>query len=95
MPDFSIAQAKARFAELVQQAEAGRPVRITRRGKAVAVVLSEAEFSRLNDNPGAGGSLFEFSTRMRERAAAAGLALPAEDELQGLRDRSERPAQAL
>ena len=47
MSDTSIVNAKARLPSLVQQAEAGEPVHITRRGKRVAVILSEQEFNRL------------------------------------------------
>ena len=42
MANFSIAEAKSRFAQLVHQAESGGPVRITRRGRAVAVLVSES-----------------------------------------------------
>jgi len=41
MPDTSIVNAKARLPSLVQRAESGEPVHITRRGKRVAVILSE------------------------------------------------------
>ena len=36
MTDISIAEAKAHFSELVERAEAGETMRITRRGKLVA-----------------------------------------------------------
>ncbi len=90
MSEFSIAQAKAQFAQLVQQAEAGQPVRITRRGRSVAVVLSDAEYVRLCTAPQARESLFDFTTRMRQQAADAGLSLVGEEELRDLRDHSER-----
>ena len=48
----SIAEAKARFADLVHQAEAGQVVRISRRGKPVAVLLSLAEFEQLQSPRG-------------------------------------------
>lgn len=47
MQTVSIADAKNRLTELLYEAEAGQPVRITRRGAAVAVLLSEAEYQRL------------------------------------------------
>lgn len=90
MSDFSIAQAKAQFAHVVQQAEAGKPVRITRRGRSVAVVLSSAEYVRLAAQTQPRESLFDFTTRLRLEAAATGLALLSDQELMGLRDRSER-----
>ncbi len=93
MPEFSIAQAKAQFAHLVQQAEAGQAVRITRRGRPVAVVLSGAEYERLSAAPATRDSLFDFTTRLRLEAMAAGQSLMGEADLAGLRDNSERAAQ--
>ena len=93
MSEFSIAQATAQFAHMVQQAEAGQAVRITRRGRSVAVVLSGAEFERLSAAPAARDSLFDFTTRLRLEAMAAGHHLMSEAELTGLRDNSERAAQ--
>lgn len=43
MTDISIAEAKAHFSELVDRAEAGEIVRITRRGKPVARLVAEAK----------------------------------------------------
>jgi prevent-host-death family protein len=43
----SIAQAKDHFSELVQAAERGGVVTVTRRGRAVARLVSEQEFLRL------------------------------------------------
>lgn len=43
----SIAQAKDHFSELVHAAEKGGVVTVTRRGRAVARLLSEREFRRL------------------------------------------------
>ena len=43
---YSIAEAKDRFSELVRKAEEGTTVKISRRGKTVAVLMSEAEYSR-------------------------------------------------
>jgi prevent-host-death family protein len=93
MSDFSIAQAKAQFANLVQQAEAGRAVRITRRGRSVAVVVSDAEYIRLSAQFTHKDSLFDFTTRLRQEAAQAGQELLGDEELTGLRDDSERSPQ--
>jgi len=43
----SIAEARNHLPALVHSAEAGRPTSLTRRGKPVAVLLSIAEFERL------------------------------------------------
>lgn len=47
MKTVSIAQAKDAFTELVREAEEGRPVAISRRGRPAAVLLGEAEYERL------------------------------------------------
>ena len=44
---YSIAEARNRLAALIHDAEAGSPVRITRRGRPVAVLLSERQYERL------------------------------------------------
>lgn len=48
MHNYSIAEAKNNLSHLVHKVEEGKPVRITRRGKSVAVLLSEDEFQRMN-----------------------------------------------
>ncbi len=60
---YSIAQAKDQLARLVHQAEAGKPVELTRRGKPVAVVVSVADYSQMRgDVP----SLWERLSDFRE-----------------------------
>lgn len=49
MMETSIAEAKTHLTRLIHQAEGGEPVHITRRGKPVAVLLSEAEYARLRE----------------------------------------------
>lgn len=44
--EYSVAEARDRLAQLVHEAEQGRPIRITRRGKPAAVLVSEADFQR-------------------------------------------------
>lgn len=45
--EYSIAHAKDHLTEAVRAAEAGEPVTLTRRGRPVAVIVSEAEYRRL------------------------------------------------
>ena len=45
---YSIAQAKNNLSGLVHEAEQGRPVQLTRRGKPVAVLISTQQFDRLS-----------------------------------------------
>lgn len=92
MGDVSIAEAKSNFAQLVHQAEAGQPVHITRRGRAVAVLLSEADFARLSA-PRQG--LLAYTQALRAEATQAGLALFTDDDWAGLRDNSDRPVPDL
>jgi prevent-host-death family protein len=47
MTETSIAEAKTQLTRLIQQAERGEAVHITRRGKPVAVLLSEDEYRGL------------------------------------------------
>jgi prevent-host-death family protein len=54
-PEYSIAEARDKLPALVHEAERGRSVRITRRGKRAAVLISEAEYRR--SQGGAGRSL--------------------------------------
>ncbi|MBT9316110.1 type II toxin-antitoxin system Phd/YefM family antitoxin [Leptothoe spongobia] len=47
MTQYSIAQLRERFAQLVHEAEQGNRVEITRQGQRVAVLLSAKEYERL------------------------------------------------
>jgi prevent-host-death family protein len=44
---FSISEAKDQLPRIVHEAEAGGAVALTRRGKPVAILLSKAEYDRL------------------------------------------------
>lgn len=46
--EYSVAEARDKLARLVHEAEHGRPVRITRRGKPVAVLISQADYLRVH-----------------------------------------------
>ncbi len=49
---YSIAEARSKLAQIIDQAEAGSPIELTRRGKAVAIVMSLREYERLHaDRP--------------------------------------------
>lgn len=45
--DFSVAEAKAHFADCLRSAERGEPVVITRHGKRVAAVIAAEDLDRL------------------------------------------------
>lgn len=91
MRDVSIAQARLQLSRLVHRAEAGQVVRITRRGRAVAVLVSEAQFNRLSA-PRQG--LLAFTQALRTAAASTGIVLFSDADLTGLRDQSDRPLSA-
>ena len=61
-PHWKLGEAKAKFSEVVRLAAAGRPQRVTVRGREAVVVVSAREFDRLRSR-GAAGSLHELLSR--------------------------------
>ena len=83
MNQASIAEAKNQFPRLVQQAEAGERVSITRRGRPVAVLLSVQDYERLlNPLPDLAGFLSTWRAQMQ----AAATSYPEAGEFEQLRD---------
>ncbi len=60
---YSVASARAKLSEIVDEVEAGKEVEITRRGKKVAVVMSAARFARLKGDRVAFGTAYESFRR--------------------------------
>ena len=56
---YSIASARAKLANIVDEVEAGSDVELTRRGKKVAVVMSAARYARLRGESVAFMSAFD------------------------------------
>jgi prevent-host-death family protein len=85
MPDqYSIAEARDRFAQIVHQAENGKPVEITRRGQSVAVVLSLSEYQRLTrENSKFGAELATF----RQKYQISTLNINPDEVFSNVRDR--------
>jgi prevent-host-death family protein len=54
---WTVAQAKAKFSELIHRAQTEGPQRITRNGRATAIVVSESEWKRKKERK---GNLAEF-----------------------------------
>jgi prevent-host-death family protein len=54
---WTVAEAKAKFSELLSRAQAEGPQRITRHGKTTAIVVSESEWERKKKRK---GNLAEF-----------------------------------
>ncbi len=82
MATWGLAEAKAKFSEVVERAERHEPQEITRNGKAVAVIVSREEWLNLNrprnqnhrsmaeffrDSPLAGSGLDLNRSRIRAR----------------------------
>ncbi len=61
---YSIAEARNQLPAIVHDAEKGKPVELTRRGKPVAILLSVAEYERLSlARPNFWGALQAFRAR--------------------------------
>jgi prevent-host-death family protein len=81
---YSVAEARAHLPSIIEQAEAGEAVELTRRGRPVAVVLSLEEFARLRSDRRRFGDAYraflnkypldevgldhDFSTSVRDRS---------------------------
>lgn len=59
---YSIAEARSRLPSLVDEAEAGIEVELTRRGQPVAVLVSRREFDRLQGTRGHFSDLYKSFT---------------------------------
>jgi prevent-host-death family protein len=66
MKDVPITEAKNALTALVHQAESGRPVRLTRHGRPVAVLMSEESYRRLQSGQAERRDLWEFVNQWRE-----------------------------
>lgn len=81
--EFSIADARNQLPALVHSVESGPPVRLTRRGKPVAVLVSVEEYERLRPQ---GPDLWQAIEAFRQRTDLTDLDV---DEIfGGVRDRS-------
>jgi len=83
--EYSIAEAKNRLPSVVHQAEQGELVHITRRGRPVAVILSEAAYEQLSreSHPGVWEAIQSFRADY-----AADIAEITDNDFAGLRDNS-------
>ncbi len=85
MPDYSIAEAQARLAEIIHDAENGKLVQIIRHGKSAAVVLSLEEYERLiSEKRGFGEDIAEF----RQKYQVENLDINPDEVFKNVRDRS-------
>ena len=90
MKEATIRDAKARLAGWVREVERGQRVRLTRRGKPVAVLVSERDFARLVAAASPRADFLRFLQGWRREMIAKGIPFADRRELAAMRDR--RPA---
>lgn len=73
MKEATIRDAKSRLTSLVHEAEQGHAVRLTRRGKPVAVLVSEREYERLQSASVPRHDFMRFLQGWRREMIAKGL----------------------
>ena len=80
----SVAEARQHFARLIERAQQGRAIEITRRGEPVAVLVSAGEYAAMTgDRP----SFMDATTQVRERLDVDSLDI-GDSDFEGLRERS-------
>jgi prevent-host-death family protein len=87
MKETSIRDAKTKLTSLVREVEKGPPVRLTRRGRPVAVLLSEQQFERLTRRASQRNFL-RFLQGWRREMIAKGVPFSSAEEFEALRDRT-------
>ena len=87
MRETSIRDARNALTTLIHEAERGNPVRLTRRGKPVAVLLSDREFKRLSTSGRSRQGFAAFGQTWRREMIAKGIPFITRKEIDGLRDR--------
>ncbi len=87
MKQTSIREAKSSLTRLLREVEKGRAVRLTQRGKPVAVLLSERQYKRLTTARDPDRNFLRFLRGWRREVIAKGLRFLSHDELIALRDR--------
>jgi prevent-host-death family protein len=86
MRESTIREAKSSLTALIHAAEKGEPVRLTRHGKPVAVLVSEREYRRLSERS-AGRDPWTFLQRWRAQRNK-GFSGITDEEVDSWRDRS-------
>ena len=81
----TIADARANLAELVREAEAGKPVELTRRGKSVAVLIGSDHYAKLL---GRGQHFSAAWDAFRAQVDVPSLEIEPEEVFAGVRDTS-------
>lgn len=63
---YSIAAARSKFAEIINEVEGGEDIEIVRRGKKVAVLVSPARYARMAGEKTAFGDAYDAFMRGRD-----------------------------
>jgi prevent-host-death family protein len=67
---YSIASARAKLADIIDEVEAGSEVELTRRGKKVAILMSAARYARLRGEHAAFMTAYETFRKTHDLAEA-------------------------
>ncbi|MEQ1881446.1 MAG: type II toxin-antitoxin system Phd/YefM family antitoxin [Burkholderiales bacterium] len=84
---YSVAEARGNFTMLIDEVQDGKSVRITKRGKPVAVLVSTVQYANLEQRGKKKKGLWEAITRLRNQPGFVGVDLTDAD-IASLRDRS-------
>ncbi len=84
---YSVAEARGNFTMLIDEVQDGKSVRITKRGKPVAVLVSTVQYANLEQRGKQKKGLWEAITRLRNQPGFVGVDLTDAD-IASLRDRS-------
>ena len=87
MKESSIRDAKTKLTSLIHEAESGQAIRLTRHGKPVAVLVSNAEYENLQAARAARPNFIRFLHGWRREMIAKGIAFETQEELSASRDR--------
>jgi prevent-host-death family protein len=88
MREATIREAKSKLTSLIQEAEKGKAVRLTRRGKAVAVIVSDREYERLAGGNKPARDFMHFLQGWRREMIAKGLPFVSDEEVAATRDKT-------
>jgi antitoxin Phd len=69
-PEWRLEEAKAKFSQVVEQALAGTPQKVTRRGKSAVVVVSAEKWEALNGTGPKAIELFRNAPKLTEEECA-------------------------
>jgi prevent-host-death family protein len=83
---YSIAEARENFTSMVNEAESGERVELTRRGRPVAVLMSLAEYGQLA--PGKRSFWESYQAYLRQYPPSEASAIEIGDAFEGVRDTS-------